>query len=854
MKVAMKRILKVYFGICILLSHNYGLAQNSIASTKTINQSGQVEVSFESKVNFYYLLQSSFQNHKYFASIAIGNGGQIKLTESAKALHLEDYNVMEYPVSAPGDADSDGVDDLSELSTYSLFNAGKNINFNLGTLSITDYSSYRKLSFKGEKSGPDAHLSKLEYVKFTLLGKDIESSEIYFINTVNYNSHEKFRIAGQINSYGTIGVVKPEMRGELIYHPNLKSPNGQLGLFRFQFQPTDDFSFERVALVYEVLSRNLPFLKNNLAYYPAGDVAVKHWEADKFKYESSRIPVISDSTINGELTYLAYNIGESYGFLKYYDETKAINQSDILILRSVPNEISRSSGFISMSPQTPLSHVNLMALQDGVPNAFLKNALENKAISPFLNSYVHLEVNHQAIKISPSSKEEVLAWQKTIKPINNVKVESDLSEKRILSLKLIGFHDWPKFGVKCTNLATMKTFGFNPERIPDGYGIPFYYYDEFIKFNGLDTHIQSLLSDSMFKSNLNYRERSLIELRERIEKGKMPSWMINELNLLQSRFPDGSSIRCRSSTNNEDLPFFSGAGLYTSKTHKPSEGDISKTIKEVFAGLWNLRAYESREFYNIDHLSIYMGVLCIPNQKDEKVNGVAVSCDPFYYHTDVHYLNNQLGEDLVTNPDSLSIPEELLIEIHPSTADTYEVISKSNKSPNEILLKSHQIKELSYHLNIIHNNFRDLYGVAEDEPFAMEVEYKITKNNQLLIKQARPWLGTISNGNNLNYDAFMTANKSSKNLEVLTVLYPNPVLDELTLHYAVPEKADVEVSIINSLGQQIESFQIGQKSFGTYDFKIASAQMCLPTGTYVLKMVQKGLYNNYLSTTHFLKK
>ncbi len=53
------------------------------------------------------------------------------------------------------------------------------------------------------------------------------------------------------------------------------------------------------------------------------------------------------------------------------------------------------------------------------------------------------------------------------------------------------------------------------------------------------------------------------------------------LTALHGRFPAGTALRCRSSTNNEDLPGFSGAGLYGSFAHRADEGHVAKTIKQV---------------------------------------------------------------------------------------------------------------------------------------------------------------------------------------------------------------------------------------------------------------------------------
>ncbi len=310
----------------------------------------------------------------------------------------------------------------------------------------------------------------------------------------------------------------------------------------------------------------------------------------------------------------------------------------------------------------------------------------------------------------------------------------------IRPLDEIDFHDWANVGVKAANLAMLHKIGLPNGTVPNGAAVPFYFYDEFMKYNGFYEYAKKMLANPAFVEDRATQEYELEQFRILIKKGKMPEWMSDALEDLHQTFPKGTSVRCRSSTNNEDLPGFSGAGLYDSYTHHPHEGHFSKSIKQVYASLWNFRAYEERESYGVDHFQTAMGVVTHPNFKVELANGVAVTDDILYQTENNYYLNTQIGEDLVTNPEDASIPEEILLD--PQDSSKIEVIRTSNKAVDgQLLLSAEHLEQLREALGKIHNKFAPLYDkLPEDEDFAMEIEFKITKEGKLAIKQARPWV------------------------------------------------------------------------------------------------------------------
>ncbi|MFT5185773.1 MAG: hypothetical protein ACI84C_002922, partial [Flavobacteriales bacterium] len=225
--------------------------------------------------------------------------------------------------------------------------------------------------------------------------------------------------------------------------------------------------------------------------------------------------------------------------------------------------------------------------------------------------------------------------------------------------------------------------------------------------------------------------------------------------------------------------------LYTSKTQHLDEGHISKSIKQVYASMWNFRAYEERDFYRVNHFIAAMGVLCHPNFEEEQSNGVGISIDPIYETDSTYYLNTQVGESLITNPDENAVPEEILLYQNPSEAGGYLVLRLSNLvEPGELVMDQEYLDQMRDFLGIIHEEFAILYDVVGAEGFGMDIEYKVTAQDQMVIKQARPWVSfwaDIKANNDLGVTAIVEPQSSSGlgSEELVTATIANQGLNDM---------------------------------------------------------------------------
>lgn len=614
-------------------------------------------------------------------------------------------------------------------------------------LEVPDRAAFEALSRRDNVPGAMG----VREVKF--LVTDVKGQPtLHFINTKRHAFHFYFAtdglglpISGQeFNRQTYFTQNRDFLAGSIIAHDSFEDADGTQGVYTVEFWPTDPVHARHVAIAYHAVRDGMPWAAEQVRYHPASETQRGLYTDQRAEFDARDVRAIATEDLFANVTYSPLNLGEGYGILRVMDgsDPRPPSVRDVVIFVTIPNDLSHVAGVITEAPQTPLSHINLKAKQNDTPNAFILGASQKPEIQALLGELVHFEVTPDGYTIEPATAAEAEAYLEAIRPKDPQTPDRDLSVTTIRSLDELGHGDVSAVGAKAANLAELRKI--LPDGVaPRGYAVPFSYYHRFMEANGLYDEARVMLADADFQADPAVREARLSDFRRRIRNGTMPPDLRAQLGQLQARFPADQPLRCRSSTNNEDLEGFNGAGLYDSNTHRPDEGHLERTIKQVWRSLWNYRAFEEREFYRIDHFTAAMGVLVHPNFDDESANGVAVTKNIYDPNWPGFYVNVQVGESLVTNPDPGATPDELLItKLGPQLEYEVQFIQHSSMLPPgqaTVMSEDHTI-ELRGYMERIQEHFAAVYGKTGDDSFAMDIEFKVTVAGALAIKQARPWV------------------------------------------------------------------------------------------------------------------
>ncbi|HJU92170.1 MAG TPA: PEP/pyruvate-binding domain-containing protein [Pyrinomonadaceae bacterium] len=481
---------------------------------------------------------------------------------------------------------------------------------------ITSQAQFDTVSITFDANTPYA----LPHVMFVIDRKD--NNKIYYVNKKRYSFHKDFVNGTYLSlergrEFFENNYIKPNRRfilGTLAYQVPVKR-------WTFEFWEGDLIPADQIQLTYETINKTffapVAFKPNSL----------RQDEATKSLAGMQRV---LQSDIAKEQEYQALNVAKGLGrihIIPKLDDHVEIGSNEIVVLEEVPVNLPPVAGIITSQPSTPLSHINLLAKGWGIPNAYIKNAKE--LLKQYDGWWVSFETLREKYTIKRADMNQLREYQRRqAERLDVMKPRFNLSETRLLSLAQQRSRSSLAFGGKSANLGEVLNARLPGIIVPNGFTIPFHYYDEFVKRNKLDDVIFGLLNDQKFVHDPAYRRDKLVQLRQTIEAAEFdPKLRQLVLQKVAGEY-EGKGLFVRSSSNSEDLPNFSGAGLYTTVPNVRGDQQLIDAIRKVWASLWNFEAYEARERAGVDHSKIFMAVLLQEGINSES-SGVMISTDPF---------------------------------------------------------------------------------------------------------------------------------------------------------------------------------------------------------------------------------
>ncbi len=460
----------------------------------------------------------------------------------------------------------------------------------------------------------------LPHLLFVIDRKD--KNKIYYVNTKKYAFHKDFVNGTYLSlergkEFFDNNYLKDNRRfilGSLAYQTPIKR-------WTFEYWEGTLISAEQVKLTADVINRS---------FFAAVAYKPNSLRQEEESRSIAGLQRVLQSDIAREQSYQALNVAKGIGrihVITKLDDHVEIGSNEILVLDEVPIHLPPVAGIITSQPSTPLSHINLLAKGWGVPNAYIKNA--TTLLKQYDGWWVTFDARRDAYGIKRADVDQLREYQRRLaQRLDVMKPKFDLSEMRLLGLAQQRARAAIAFGGKSANLGEVMNARLPGILVPDGFTIPFYYYDQFIKANKLDDAIYTLLNDQKFVHDPAYRRARLVELRARVQQAKFDDALrAKVLKRVAQQFA-GKGLFVRSSSNSEDLPKFSGAGLYTTVPNVRGDQQLIDAIKTVWASLWNFEAYEARERSSIDHSKIFMAVL-IQEGINSESSGVMITADPF---------------------------------------------------------------------------------------------------------------------------------------------------------------------------------------------------------------------------------
>jgi hypothetical protein len=529
--------------------------------------------------------------------------------------------------------------------------------------------------------------------RFTKAIIDLRTDKVYYFDVNVYPLHSDFIFAQIYKTDET-----PETLSRYMENYNETKPEFLLiylvhhvaqDIWAYAFWEGDMGRAEYVAKAYERIQATF-FEGDKVKFRPDSS-----WQ-EEVAAQLTDVPVVTNDEIYEETTWQFFNEGKRVGKLRIIDglddaelANLVYDKDEILILNEAIPTLTVVSGVISETFSTPLSHVALRARTWGIPHIGLKNA--SVMFKQLAGQNVLLEATQSGYELRKATRAEVTAWKTEKKKARTVQLPPlNLEQKELKALTNIRMTETNAYGAKTSNLGEIVQAKVEGCFVPEGFGIPIHYYEEHMKKHGLDKKMAKMIKGKKFKKDAPYRRDELAKLRAQILAKPIDSKLLDEVTEKVKAMNPPKGVFVRSSTNAEDLPGFNGAGLYDTIAFVQGRENLEKAVKQVWASVWNQRAFEERDYFGIDHTAV-KGAVLVQKAVNPTAAGVLVTSNIYDKRdTDVYTINAKSGLGIRV-VEGKKMPEQILFDVK---RGSMKVLSRSDEDTMLVAAEGGGVKEV----------------------------------------------------------------------------------------------------------------------------------------------------------------
>ncbi|WP_296251461.1 PEP/pyruvate-binding domain-containing protein [uncultured Stenotrophomonas sp.] len=573
---------------------------------------------------------------------------------------------------------------------------------------------------------------EMPHLIFTIDRRD--PARIHYINTPRYELHENF-----------------VRRERLLPHLDKTTLNAQYK------DPQRRFLFGTVSWQRDLPGYTYEFWEGDQltpALLRQTDQLVRRsfYEAIRFKTNSTLheqtarsagLPFITQEALLREQSFLPLNTGIARGRLRIVrsiEQASDLSPQDIVVLDEVPISLSPVAGLVTQRPSTLLSHVNLLAKGWRIPNVYVRDA--QAALRVYDGQWIELEVTNNDYKVRPALRPANTSSTATQTAVRNLP-RPDVTITALKPLSALRARDSGHCGVKAANLGTLKSALPPSARVPDGFCVPFSHYQSAMQNLRISERLAALQQQPGFASDAKVRREALAALRAEISGATPDPALVRSLQSQWQSQLQGRGVFVRSSSNSEDLPNFSGAGLYTTVPNVIAADALVRAVQTVWASVYNFEAYEARRAAGLGQDAVAMAVL-VQLAAPSDSSGVMITRDPFDAgRRHITYISAKRGLGIRVVEGKRQAEQVMYsnwskaVQVLSRSAEDTQLVANASGGVREVALTgSRQVltDALIARLAAVGNRTKQALGGADQD-----IEWAVV-GDDILILQSRPYV------------------------------------------------------------------------------------------------------------------